>query len=89
MYSVILMAAMTTAAPETPSWGCHGHVRSVGSCYGGLWLHGAGCSGNCYGCYGSGWGSCYGCWGSAASAAEIWHGSAPQPRPLRHWPAGW
>lgn len=67
MYSVILMAAMTTGAPETPSWGwgCHGgHIRSVCSCNGGLWLHGGGCSGSCYGCYGSGWGSCYGCWGS-------------------------
>jgi uncharacterized protein (TIGR03000 family) len=64
MYSVILMAAMTTAAPETPSWGgCHGHPRSVGSCYGGLWLYGSCTGGNCYGCYGSSWGGCTGCWG--------------------------
>jgi uncharacterized protein (TIGR03000 family) len=59
MYSVVLMAALATAA-DTPNWhgrgGCHG-------CYGGGY---SGCYGGCYGggyggCYGGGgYGGCYG-----------------------------
>ncbi len=58
MYSVVLMAALTTgAASEGCHWGggCHG-------CWGGGW-------GGCHGCYGGGYGGCYGggyshgCWG--------------------------
>ena len=50
MYSVVLLAALTTGG-DAPEWGrghgCHG-------CYGG-----------CYGCYGgcNGYGGCYGCYG--------------------------
>jgi uncharacterized protein (TIGR03000 family) len=58
MYSVVLMAALTTGG-NTPDCGllrswCH---RSCYSCAGcaGCW----GCSG-CYGCAGGCWGSCYG-----------------------------
>ena len=54
MYSVVLMAALTTGG-ETPAFGrhgCHGCYGCYGCC-GGCW----GCYG-CYGCYG-----CHGCWG--------------------------
>jgi hypothetical protein len=83
MYSMVLMAALTTGsvAPECHRWGgCCG-------CYGG---YGGGCYGGCYGgyggCYGGGgWGGCYGCWGGYSSwgccgcygggfAAPIWPG---------------
>ncbi len=54
MYSVVLMAALTTGMdlPDRRGGccGCHG------GCYG--------CYGGCYGCYGGGWGhGCCGCWG--------------------------
>jgi uncharacterized protein (TIGR03000 family) len=72
MYSVVLLAAMTTATETPDCWfrggGCHGCYG--GSCYGGYY---GSCYGSCYGgCYGSScWGSscygcyggCYGCWG--------------------------
>jgi uncharacterized protein (TIGR03000 family) len=79
MYSVVLMAALTTA-PEAPNcWFKHGHGGCHG-CHGWGGCHGCnGCGGGCYGCggcyggYGSGWGyapspwngwsSCYGCYG--------------------------
>jgi uncharacterized protein (TIGR03000 family) len=60
MYSVVLMAALTTGA-ETPSWGCHGGrlgcrgAVGCNGCYGGGY---GGCYGGCYGGYG-----CNGCWG--------------------------
>jgi uncharacterized protein (TIGR03000 family) len=66
MYSVILMAAMTTAGEAPDCWfkgGCHG-------CYGGCY---GSCNGGCYGCYGcsggwgSCWGGCYGCYGWGTS----------------------
>jgi uncharacterized protein (TIGR03000 family) len=51
MYSMVLMAALSTGT-DMPDWGhrwgCHG-------CWGGCY----GCCGGCYGC----WGGCYGCWG--------------------------
>ncbi len=77
MYSVVLMAALTTGA-ETPSWGCHGCWGRWGcrggvgcnGCYGGCY---GGCCGGCYGgsgcngCWGGyrtyGWYGCYGCSG--------------------------
>jgi uncharacterized protein (TIGR03000 family) len=73
MYSMVLMAALTTggAAPD-----CHHHCGGCCGCYGGwggcygCW---GGCYGGCYGCYGGcwgGWGGCYGgygCWGGYSS----------------------
>jgi uncharacterized protein (TIGR03000 family) len=59
MYSVVLMAALTSGgnAPELFfHHGCHGGYGCCGGCYGG-------CYGSCYGgCYG-GWGGCWGCHG--------------------------
>jgi uncharacterized protein (TIGR03000 family) len=71
MYSIVLMAALTTGG-EVPDFGgrrCHG-------CYGGGYCSGyggGGCYGGnggfgCHGCYGGwarygGWGGCYGGWG--------------------------
>lgn len=57
MYSMVLMAALTTGT-DIPDWG-----RRGGCC--GCWGGGWGCGG-CYGCYGGcygGWGGCYGGWG--------------------------
>lgn len=71
MYSVLLMAALTTGG-ETPDFchrrcsgcysSCHGCYSSCHGCYGCSSCYGChGCSG-CYGCY-SGWGcsGCHGC----------------------------
>jgi uncharacterized protein (TIGR03000 family) len=56
MYSVVLMAALTTGT-DLPDWGrrggCHGCYGCWGGCYGG-W------GGGCYGGWGGG---CYGGWG--------------------------
>jgi uncharacterized protein (TIGR03000 family) len=68
MYSVVLLAAMTTSTAEAPGF----HKRSFG-CTGGMYLH-SGCYGSCMGfsggCCGgggfNGWGGgggCVGCWG--------------------------
>lgn len=74
MYSLVLMAAMTTT-PATPA--CH-WGKGCG-CYGGGWGgggYGGGCyGGGCYGGYGGGYGGyasygcygCTGCWGSYGS----------------------
>jgi uncharacterized protein (TIGR03000 family) len=65
MYSVVLMAALTTGV-DLPDFGCRGGCyggRRHGccGCYGGGWGYG------CCGCYGGGWGygcmGCYGGWG--------------------------
>jgi uncharacterized protein (TIGR03000 family) len=72
MYSVVLMAALTTGgvAPD-----CHRCGGCCG-CYGGGYGYGSGCwgcYGGCYGCFGGcggcwgGWGGCYGCWGGYSS----------------------
>jgi uncharacterized protein (TIGR03000 family) len=59
MYSLVMMAALSTGTNAPAHWfshGCHG----CWSCFGC-----SGCYGNCFGCYGScygGWGSCHGCW---------------------------
>jgi uncharacterized protein (TIGR03000 family) len=72
MYSVVLMAALTTGAAEPAwCWGCHGsaYIHSCGGC------SGCSCCGGCNGgwtCWGTcaGWtgygyyGGCYGCWGT-------------------------
>jgi uncharacterized protein (TIGR03000 family) len=74
MYSMVLMAALTTgsAAPECHWSSCHGCSACYGcsGCYGchGCWGgHGCwGCHG-CSGCYGGySWYSCYGCYGCSA-----------------------
>jgi uncharacterized protein (TIGR03000 family) len=61
MYSVILMAALTTNTAEAPQWMLKG-----GGCMGGLYLH-SGSYGSCMGCWGAAWGGfgggCQGCWG--------------------------
>lgn len=74
MYSLVLMAAMTTS-PATPA--CHWGCKACSSCYGcwgcygcgGCWGYSYGCYGcaGCYGCYGGGYGyyGCYGCYGGA------------------------
>ena len=58
MYSVVLMAALSTSG-EVPTFGRHG---CWGGCYGCC-----GCYGGWGGCWGGGWGGgcygCYGCWG--------------------------
>jgi uncharacterized protein (TIGR03000 family) len=77
MYSVVLMAALTTGV-DVPDFGrrggCHGCwggcYGCYGGCYGGCWggCRG-GCWGGCYGCWGGwgGWGGCYGgCYGGYA-----------------------
>ncbi len=75
MYSVVLMAALTTGG-GTPDWCHHGHGY-YGGCFGGEWAPncygvyggyyygipcgGYGCNG-CYGCYGGHWGHGGGGW---------------------------
>src|SRR6266542_5069093 len=73
MYSMVLMAALTTGG-QTPDWcfhrSCGGYNCGCYACWGCGGCHGYTCSG-CYGgysgCYGScfgGYGGCWGCWGS-------------------------
>jgi uncharacterized protein (TIGR03000 family) len=63
MYSMVLMAALTTGA-GTPDchFGGHGGHGGCHGCYGGWGCHG--CHGG-WGCHHGGWGGhgCYGCWG--------------------------
>jgi uncharacterized protein (TIGR03000 family) len=58
MYSMVLMAALTTGA-DMPDFGRHGCRGCWGGCYGGCY----GGWGGCYGSWGRGWGGCYGGWG--------------------------
>src|SRR5437764_116692 len=70
MYSVVLMAALTTTAAEAPAcWGCRGYSACYGcsGCYGGGY-------GGCYGCWGGCWGSCYGGYGSHWVSSYGCHG---------------
>jgi uncharacterized protein (TIGR03000 family) len=67
MYSMVLMAALTTGT-ATPAchWSCHGCHGCYGGCHGCHGCYGGGCYGGCSGCYGgcSGcYGGCYGCYG--------------------------
>jgi uncharacterized protein (TIGR03000 family) len=79
MYSMVLMAALTSGG-TTPD--CHfrgGCSGCYGGCYGGGWGGGChGCHGGYYGnCYGSCYGNCYGGWGSGyGCAGSCWGGSA-------------
>jgi uncharacterized protein (TIGR03000 family) len=82
MYSVVLMAALTTgAASEGCNWGGGCHGWGGGGCHGGLgggWGGGHGCYGGgyshgCWGCYGGGYynyacygGGCFG-WGNGGA----------------------
>jgi uncharacterized protein (TIGR03000 family) len=76
MYSVVLMAALTTgAASEGCHWGCHrscfggGYGGCFGGCYGCYGGGYGGCFGGCYGCYGGGYGGCFGgCYGGYGCA---------------------
>jgi uncharacterized protein (TIGR03000 family) len=61
MYSIVLMAALSTSG-DVPAFGRHGCNGCWGGCYGcnGCWGGRAGWRRGCHGC----WGGCYGCWGS-------------------------
>ena len=84
MYSVVLMAALTTNTADAPAF----HKKG-GACYGGIGLHSGGygscmgCwgAGSCYGAYGGG--ACYGCMGYGGSYGQPyggWYGyGAPAP----------
>lgn len=73
MYSMVLLAALTTAT-DTPDFGrrggccgCHGGWGGWGGCYG--------CYGGCYGCYGwGGWGGGWGGWGGGYGGWGGWGG---------------
>ncbi|SRR5713226_2456261 len=78
MYSVVLMAALTTTTADVPSFGgrgCHGCWGARSGCYGcnGCYGYGGcnGCNGGCWGCYGGaryhGHGGCNGCYGGGYS----------------------
>ena len=59
MYSLVMMAALSTGTNAPAHWfshGCHGCAGCFGcnGCYGSC----SGCYGSCHGC----WGSCHGCW---------------------------
>jgi uncharacterized protein (TIGR03000 family) len=84
MYSLVLMAALTTGG-EAPAWffrhGCHGCHGCYGGCFGchGCWGGGWSCGGcyggGCYGCYGGGYGGCYGgCYGCYGGGYGGWYG---------------
>jgi uncharacterized protein (TIGR03000 family) len=63
MYSVILMTAMTTVAPEAPQFGWrHGCTGGCYGCSGSCYGYASGCRGGCYGggCHGGCYGGCHG-----------------------------
>ncbi|HEV3116262.1 MAG TPA: TIGR03000 domain-containing protein [Gemmataceae bacterium] len=71
MYSVVLMAALSTGG-EVPAfgrhgchgcWGCCGGCWGCHGCCGGCWGCCGGCCGGCWGCCGGCHGCCGGCWG--------------------------
>jgi uncharacterized protein (TIGR03000 family) len=98
MYSVVLMAALTTTAAEAPAChrSCHGYSACYGcsGCYGGCRGGWGGCYGGCWGggygsCYGSFYGchgcyGCYGCYGCSGYAPVMVAPSGPPTMP----PAG-
>jgi|SRR5579864_5119149 len=77
MYSLILMTAMATGAPEAPSGIFFHHCGCSGACNGGC---NGGCYGGCYGCFGVCYGGygysacygCHGCWGSCYGCHGCW-----------------
>jgi len=90
MYSVILMAALTTNTADAPAFHKHG-----GSCYGGIGLHsGQYCScmgawGGCAGCYGGyGAGACYGCMGYGGGSGLPYGGWYGYGAPAPYTPSG-
>jgi len=92
MYSVVLMAALTTSVDLPDRGGCRGGCFGChGGCFGGR-RHGCcGCWGGCYGCWGCNgcWGGCYGCcgcyggcWGHACYGGC--YGQVPHMMPHHH-----
>ncbi len=97
MYSMVLMAALTTGQATPDCWfkcgycgygggyGCYGCWGCYGGCYG-CWGYGGGygCWG-CWGCYGChGCYGCYGCWGCYGAGAPSYvvpGGPAAEPAP--------
>ncbi len=84
MYSVVLMAALTTGVDLPDRGGCRGGC--YGGCYGGRsgrrhGCHGCcgcyGCWGGCYGCWGGCYGGCYGCWGGCYGGGMPMGGMMP------------
>src|SRR4051794_26809302 len=83
MYSVVLMAALTTGGAVADGHFGRGHGSSscfgCSGCYGGCF----GCYGSCFGCYGGcfgGYGGCFGCYGVSYGCCGC-HGFAPVPAP--------
>ncbi len=78
MYSVVLMAALTTGmdAPDFGRRGCHG-CHGCSGCYscGGCW-GGRGCCGGCYGCGGGCWGGGSSCGGGYGCGGGCWGGGS-------------
>jgi uncharacterized protein (TIGR03000 family) len=75
MYSVLLMAALTTT-PATQAWhrGCYG-ARGCHGCYGTSYTASPACFG-CSGYQAAGYGSgCYGCYGYPWYGSHGWHGA--------------
>lgn len=80
MYSLVLMAALTTGSvtPDCHRCGCYGGGCWGGGCYGGCYGgYGCwGCGGGCFGCFGGCYGGgCYGCWGGYASWGGYGYGA--------------
>jgi len=79
MYSVILMAALTTGA-EAPACGhgwssCHGCYSSSYGCHGCSGCYGCHGYSGCHGCYGcSGYYGCSGCYGGYGGCYGAWYG---------------
>ena len=73
MYSLVVMAALTTGGEAPDCFGHGGCYGGGGSCLGcyGCWGYG-GCYG--YGCSGSGYGGCWGCYGSYNYSSYGCHG---------------
>ena len=77
MYSVVLLAAMTTGG-QAADWrhGCHSYGNCYGACTGNYGIEGLNCHGGLggYDCWGSCWGSCNGCWGTYSNYCHGWGG---------------
>jgi len=72
MYSIVVMAALTTSG-EAPDFGrrggcsgCSGGGYACSGCYGGCYGGGRHGRGGCSGCYGGGYGGCYGGYGGCS-----------------------
>jgi uncharacterized protein (TIGR03000 family) len=69
MYSMVLMAALTTGSAAPDCHRCYSVCACAcyGVCWGGWGCHGCYGGWGCHGCYGGySWSSCYGCYGSWA-----------------------